>query len=281
MSLNGILERMIAGRWIAGESVSDAISVATRLNRRGVTAMVNYLGENFTEEKEVESAVKTYESVMAAASSVHARISLAVKPTELGLLIGQKTAEKNYSRLVALARKRKIFVWLDMEEHEYVDKTLAIYLKELGRGGVGICIQSYLRRSESDVKMLVRAGGVIRLVKGAYKEGASIAYQTRSEATKNYSRIMGYLFSKGGKFMIATHDDEMIREALELGRRHKARPSFAMLYGIRNNYAFSLAERGEDVSIYVPFGKAWAQYGYRRLKELENSKLFLRSLLGG
>ena len=96
MSLNGILERMIAGRWIAGESVSDAISVATRLNRRGVTAMVNYLGENFTEEKEVESAVKTYESVMAAASSVHARISLAVKPTELGLLIGQKTAEKRF-----------------------------------------------------------------------------------------------------------------------------------------------------------------------------------------
>lgn len=280
MSLNGIVEKALAGRWIAGENTDDALEAARRLNGKGVTAMINYLGEEFTNERDIDEAMNVYIDLMDAAEERKARISIAVKPTQLGLSIGRRAAERNYSELVKTARGQKIFVWLDMETHECVSDTIEMYLKEAGKGGVGICIQSYLKRSEKDVKRLVRHGAVIRLVKGAYSEGGRMAYRNRAETTKNYERLMEYLFGNARSFMVATHDESLIERALELKKESGARISFAMLNGIRNEYAFELAKKKEDVSIYVPFGGRWVSYGYRRLKELENSKLILRSLLG-
>ncbi len=279
MSLNGIVEKAIAGRWIAGERMEDAFSAARRLNGKGISAMVNYLGEDFTSEKDVRESVKVYCSLMDSARAGGLRISVAVKPTQLGLRISEKLAARNYSALAARARKSGIFLWLDMESHGFVEATIRMYRKEAKRGGVGICIQSYLKRSFGDAAALARSGAAIRLVKGAYSEDESIAYRSRAQTTENYIRIMKLLFRESGRVMIATHDERVIGKALELRRRGRARVSFAMLNGIRNRYAFRLAGEGEDVSIYVPFGGRWVSYGYRRLKELGNSAIVLRSLL--
>ena len=275
-----MLEKAIAGRWIAGERVSDALRVASSFNRKGIGVMVNYLGEDFSKTADVEETMGVYARLVSDSADREISISMAVKPTQLGLDLGRKYAQANYSALVKLARKNKIFVWLDMEGHEYVDDTIAIYLGESARGGVGICIQSYLRRSESDVKRLVRRGAVIRLVKGAYSESRRIAFPDRQKTTANYVLLMEYLFRHSKSFMIATHDASMIEKALELEKGSKADVTFAMLNGIRNDYAARLAKDGENVCIYVPFGGRWVSYGYRRTKELENSKLILRSLLG-
>lgn len=280
MAIGDLIEKAVAGKWIAGESINDAIDVAKKLNAKGVAAMINYLGEDLKKEEEVNDAMRCYRSLIFAASAYQVRTSIAVKPTQIGLTVSKKTANKNYSELAALARKYGIFVWLDMEAHEYVDDTIDLYNSEVRNCNVGICIQSYLRRSQNDIKSLVKKGGVIRLVKGAYREDVKIAYANRAETTKNYSDLMKYLFKNSRHFMIATHDEGLIKEALELKKGHKAHVSFAMLNGIRNEYAFKLAKKREDVSVYVPFGGRWVSYGYRRLKELENSKLILRSLLG-
>lgn len=278
MSLNQIVEKLVAGRWIAGESIADAIYVAKVLNTYGITAQINYLGEAFTEKSDVEKTVKTYRSLIDVASREKIKFSIALKLTELGLLINKSLALKNYSALVSYARSKNVFVFIDMEEHEYIDDTIRIYETEVKKGSVGICIQSYTRRSQDDIKRLVKKGAVIRLVKGAYKENDKIAYQTRQEITQNYIRLMDYLFKNSKRFMIATHDEEIISNALLQKKKSKADVSFEMLKGIRNKRAFELRQNGEDVSVYLPFGPKWIQYASRRLREAENIGLVLRSL---
>ncbi len=278
MTIGGAVEKAVAGRWIAGESIADAAKAAVAMNANGATAMVNYLGEDFNKEGDVSETVRTYRSLISETVSSKLRISIAIKPTQIGLLIGRKELAKNYSEIVSLARKHKTFVWLDMEQHQHVDDTINLYLKEVKKGGTGICIQSYLKRSDGDVRALVKKGGTIRLVKGAYRESADIAYPSRTETTKNYVLLMRYLFKNSESFMAATHDKKIITEALGLKKRSRAKVSFGMLNGIMNDYAYRLA-KSNNVSIYLPFGGRWVSYSYRRLKELENSKLILRSLL--
>ena len=279
MSASDAFERLIAGRWIAGEGIDDALEVAEALNQKGITAMINYLGEDFKDEKKIDDAIGTYLKLMKKAKEKGARISIAVKLTQLGLCISKETARKNYSRIVAAARGSGIFVWLDMEEYRYIQDTISIYETEAKRGGAGICIQSYPRRSMNDAKRIVKEKGIVRLVKGAYSAGKDIAYPTRAEATDNYGRIIDYLFKNSRSFMLATHDEKMISKALTLQKKSKADVSFAMLKGIRNRRAIGLAGEGQKVSVYVPFGSEWLSYTYRRMREFSNMKLVLRSLL--
>ena len=278
MSVGDAFERLIAGRWIAGESIDDALEVATTLNINGITAMINYLGEDFKDKRKIDDAIDTYLKLMKKAKEKKARISISVKLTQLGLCINKETAEKNYSRIVAAARKLGIFVWIDMEEYLYIGDTILIYESEVKKNGAGICIQSYPKRSMCDAKRIIKGKGIIRLVKGAYSASSGIAYPTRAESTDNYSRIMDYLFRNSKRFMLATHDEKMISKALALQKKSKADVSFAMLKGIRNRRAIELAEERQHVSIYVPFGSEWIAYTYRRMREFSNLKLVLRSL---
>lgn len=272
------MQKLITGRWIAGLDVDAALARAKELNAEGINAVINYLGEEFTEASDIRDSVKTYSLLIKRIVEQHIDAGISVKPTQLGLVLDKKLFMRNYAYLVKLARADNVFVWLDMEAHDWVAATLDAYQKYVKNGNTGICIQSYLKRSLDDVKRIVRSGGLIRLVKGAYSEDASIAYRSWEEKTENYQTIMRYLFLHSKRFTVATHDTNLINMALALNKKYKRKATFAMLNGIANNYAKTLALSGQKVSLYVPFGSRWLSYSYRRFKEFGNLILVLRSL---
>lgn len=281
ISARDFIEREMAGRWIAGPSLKDAIERARQIESKGMEPMINYLGEAFgsSDRKKVGEAVRTYKELISLMAKNRIKGSIAVKPTQLGLLISYKLLERNYSEIVKEAEKKGIFVWLDMEESKYVDDTIKLYKTHVKSRATGICIQSYLKRSEKDIKALSRYSAVVRLVKGAYKPEPETGFTSRAEVTKNYARLMRMLFETYKKFTIATHDTRMITEAMKLEKRYKKDVSFAMLNGIRNGYAESLASKGYNIFIYLPFGREWVSYSYRRLREASNFLLLVRSIL--
>jgi proline dehydrogenase len=273
------LERAIASKWIAGPSINDALRRAEHFNKLGMHAIINYLGEELTSEKEVEDAVEKYASIIREIKNNRLNASISVKITQLGLRIGKALAYKNYDKLAESARKNKVFLWLDMEASDTVDETIKAYERQVDKGNVGIAIQAYLRRSANDIRELVETNGVVRLVKGAYSEKREIVFQRKEEINKNYERLMLYLFKNARAFTLATHDSNMIEKGLELNKKYKKEVTYAMLNGIRNEYAKSLAEHGERVAIYIPFGHKWINYAYRRMRERRHVSLIMRSLI--
>lgn len=276
--VSDIAERLFAGRWIAGPYVKDAMDVALRFNSNGIGAIINYLGEALSDKKEISYTVDIYSSLIGSINSKSVNSQISIKPTQIGLDISYQYAKKNYLKLANAARKKGVFAWLDMEESSKVDDTIRLYYSALKLGNVGICIQSYLRRSEKDITQIASSGGIIRLVKGAYTEPEEVAYSNRAEVTQNYYRLMQIMFKNSGKFMIATHDMPIIKRALILNKKHHREIEFAMLNGIRNIDALSLAREGNDVRIYIPFGPSWLKYSIRRLREAGHASLVARSL---
>jgi proline dehydrogenase len=278
MSVGGFTEHILAGKWIAGEHIEDVIRVSRDLNSHKAASIINYLGESLHEQSDIDKTMKTYFGVIGEIKKNRIRADIAIKPTQLGLVVNKKLFRANSEKIINYAHANGIFVWFDMEEYNFVDNEISAYMNS-SRDNVGICIQSYLKQSFEDVKRIVKIGGTIRLVKGAYSEPGK-GFDTREETTANYIKIMNYLFEHSKRFTIGTHDTAVIEKALKLNKKYKRDVTYAMLKGIRNNYAFELAKNGEKVSIYVPFGERWISYSYRRLKELSNLKLIVRSLFG-
>lgn len=276
MSLGGIAERIFAGKWIAGEHINDAMRVSKTLNEHRVTAIINYLGESLQEKNDIDKTVEMYFEIIKMIKKNKIQADIAMKPTQLGLVISKKLFQMNSRKIIDYARLNGVFVWFDMEEYDFVKSEIGVYMLS-NQSNVGICIQSYLKQSLDDVKRVVKKGGTIRLVKGAYSEPEH-GFNNREETTTNYVKIMNYLFEHSKRFTIGTHDTSIIEKALKLNKKYKRDVTYAMLKGIRNNYAFELAKKGETISIYVPFGERWISYSYRRLKELSNLKLIVRSL---
>lgn len=276
----GLVERMFAGRWIAGPGIRDAIREATKIEGLGVTPILDYLGEDYSKKSEVNDSVREYLRLIADLSKHKIKANISMKPTQLGLRMSRTYASKNYSHIVREARKAGLFVWIDMEDSSTTDDTLKMYMEEVRKGGVGICIQSYLERSADDIRTLTKfsKNTNIRLVKGAYTTTDSSTMKDKRRIDGNYRSLMRYLFSNSEHFTIATHDDKMIHEALRLSRKHRSDVTFSMLRGIRTGYLLGLAESGARTSMYVPFGKEWVSYSYRRLKEAGHMSLIFRSL---
>ena len=273
-----ILEKLVAGRWIAGESIEDAIVLSKKFRKKRISTILNYLGEEFKSRKDVDETVDKYLALIRSISKEGVPSAISLKPTKLGLLISTSLAESNYARILRSAYAKKIFVWLDMETSKDVDFTLRIYKKHFHSGNSGVCIQAYLKRSRNDVAKITNWGGVIRLVKGAYNEPQTVAYKKKAEIDSNYLLLLRYLFSNSRKFMVATHDIKMIDAALRLGRNYNGQVTYAMLNGIRNKLAVELAKRN-NVAIYVPFGSRWVDYAYRRLREAGHLNIIVKSLL--
>lgn len=278
-NVQNFIEKAIAGRWISGSTIQDAITDSKEFNSKGIKTIINYLGESFTNDYEIAEAVDTYMRLIRYIAENGINADISVKPTQLGLLKDADTLKSNYSKIVAEARKAKIFVWLDMEEADYVDATIQLYLSELDGAGVGICMQSYLKRSEDDIRKILQKGSVIRLVKGAYSSTKNKSFNTREAVTSNYSKLMGMLFSQGAGFTLGTHDIKMIKEAQALNKEYRRDVTYAMLKGINNKYLLGLSKSGNKVAVYLPFGKRWLAYSYRRLKEAGHIKLILKSLM--
>ncbi|MCL4404366.1 MAG: proline dehydrogenase family protein [Candidatus Marsarchaeota archaeon] len=277
MDMGDILEHIFAGRWIAGTKLNDAIKSAQQFNAQGMKAIINYLGEEISDQHQVDQTMDMYVRVIRYIKNYNIKADISVKPTQLGLSITEAEALSNYSKLLKEARSSSVFVWLDMEGEHTVDSTIKMYLSEVQGGLTGICMQAYLKRTESDMQKLAKYGAIIRLVKGAYSASKSKSFTSHSEVTKNYAKLMQMEFEQFTEFTLATHDIEMIRKAQKLNETYKRKLTFAMLKGIRNGFAKELA-RDNRVSIYVPFGEQWVSYSYRRLKEAGHIKLVLKSL---
>ncbi len=280
-TLGSLLGKTLAGRWVAGAGINDAILRAESLNSMGMGVILNYLGEEFTKQGDVEETVLTYMRLINKIARERVVAGISLKPTQLGLRIGRRLAERNYNKIVRAARGKNVFVWLDMEAYDAVDATISMYARQVARRGVGIALQASLKRSQDDAKRIVGMKGVVRLVKGAYQEPRKIGVGGSKEVTHSYLRIMNYLFRNSDEFTIATHDGPLIREAMSLNRSYRRNVTYAMLNGIRNRYAQRLAATNNSVAIYVPFGARWLDYASRRLREQGHAALVLRSMLGG
>ncbi len=277
-SMNMVAERLLAGRWIAGAEVQNALEAARKLNNHSMRAIINYLGEGYTEQYRVDRAMGTYMRLIRYIEQTKVDADISVKMTQLGLLLGKEVAAKNYAELLFAARKARIFVWVDMEDAAYIDDTIDIYTSHLAGDMCGICIQAYLKRSEKDLLALLKRNAVIRLVKGAYSTSRNKGYTTKENVTNNFGKLMSMLFGKGREFTIATHDTTMVDMALRANKTARKDVTYAVLRGIMNKFALELAKQGESVSVYVPFGEEWISYSYRRLKEAGHLTLILRSL---
>ncbi len=279
-----------ARRFVAGETEADAVAAARELNSRGMAVNLDFLGENTTSEEEARSATEGYVSLAGLIAREGLQASVSIKLTQLGLDLGTELALENTRRVVAGSAAHGVAVEIDMESSEYVDRTLDIYeavQKEVG--GVGIAVQAYLRRTPEDVERLIGLGAKVRVVKGAYKEPKSIAYQSRKAVREAFMGVVEQLLqpearAKGVCAAIGSHDDVVLNHAAELVAREgidRKHYEYQFLYGIRRDLHDRLATAGEPVRIYVPFGTHWYPYFMRRLAERPaNLKFFLRALVG-
>ena len=287
--LRGIAERSAIGqrlssRFVAGTQVEDALRVTKAVNQLGLGVSIDNLGENVSNAGEARESAQLYHQLLdqIAARQLNANISL--KLTHMGLDVDGKLARDQVTGLVAKAASMKPenFVRVDMEGSAYTGRTLD-FVHELHRipgnqGCVGAVIQSYMRRSQADVDKLLGERIRIRLCKGAYKEPDDVAFQKKSEVDESYIRLMQTLMKSGVYHGLATHDENIIREAQAFATREKiARDAFEfqMLYGIRRDLQQSLAKDGWKVRVYIPFGTEWYPYLMRRLAERPANVLFI------
>jgi proline dehydrogenase len=279
------LSRPVVRRFVAGDTLADAIAAATTLSGKGLTTTLDQLGENVLTREEASEALASYTTTLdeMAARGLDANIS--VKLSMLGLDINDEVAYDNMQRLLERAAGIGGFVRIDMEGSAYTERTIQITEALHARfpGQVGTVIQAYLLRSDRDVERLIRLGMRVRLVKGAYAEPGSVALQRPREIDAAYARLMERLLEDGNYPAIATHDPALIRAtrgfALRMGIA-KSRWEFQMLYGVRREAQTTLAADGYGMRIYVPFGTDWYPYFTRRIAERPANALFvLRQLI--
>lgn len=263
--------RMGAQRFVAGQTIEQAIDTIRTLNREGMAATLDHLGEFVGSEREAMEAaefnVKTLEAIHRA--GVHS--SLSVKLTQMGLDINRELCLSNMRRILDKATGYGLLVTIDMENYSHCQVTLDIF-HELKKqyDNVGTVIQAYLRTSLEDVIRLGNAGAHLRIVKGAYKESPEVAYADKSEVDSNYVKLMDAQLLSAGFTAIATHDERIIETAKTFIQKHqipREKYEFQMLYGIRSNLQTALVAQGYPVRVYVPYGDDWYGYFMRRLAE--------------
>lgn len=277
-SRNGIA-RTMAGRFVAGETLDEAIAAVRAINARGMSATLDHLGENVSTREEATAATNAGGAIMRAIAEAGVRCNGSFKLTQLGLDHGEDFACENIRRVIEQAAQCDNFVRIDMEASEYVDRTLQIFYRLFERHkNVGVVIQSCLYRSESDLERLVQAGAHVRLVKGAYLEPATVAFQDKADVDASYVRLMEMLLCRGDRPAIATHDPRIIEATQRCARRNGIEPTrfeFQMLYGVRRDLQAKLVAQGYTVRIYVPYGSHWYPYLMRRMAERPANVMFV------
>lgn len=281
MAGNGPVRRL-ARRFVAGEEAAEALAAAERLNRQGLKATLDQLGEHVTTPAAAAAAAGEYVRLVEAIAARGLEANVSIKPTHVGLALpdGPAAAAANLRPVLERAAARGIFVRLDMEGSAYTQATLDLVrdLRAEGYVELGPVIQAYLYRSAVDVAALCREGARVRLCKGAYSEPPSLAFPRKAEVDANYERLMAYLLRRGRYPGLATHDERMIGEARRLAAAEEIGPErfeFQMLYGVRRELQTELVRVGYNVRIYVPYGSEWYPYFTRRLAERPANLLFL------
>ena len=269
----------LARRYIAGETIADAIAAARALNTARIKATIDNLGENVTDERETAASVNEYIELLERISSEGVDSTVSLKLTHMGLDISDELAYANARAVVKKAHELDNFVRLDMEGSKYTQRTIEILLRLHGEyRNCGVAIQCMLRRSPSDVSLLTGKGASVRLVKGAYKESPEIAFSAKGEVDASYSTLMRELLLGGTRPAIATHDEKLINEAIRFAAGNnipKDRFEFQMLLGIKRTLQRKLAGEGYTVRVYVPYGSNWLPYTLRRLRERRENVYFV------
>jgi proline dehydrogenase len=264
--------RSVARRFIAGETIEDAIDAARRLADRGLKLTLDYLGESAPTRDEADRATREYRHIVEQIARAGIERNLSIKLTQLGLDVDRATCIDNMRRILEPAVEHGFFIRVDMEGSAYTEQTLEICqtLWSHDYRNIGVVLQSCLLRSERDLESVVGLGMRVRLVKGAYREPKSIAYQQKADVDAAYVRMMRTLLDRGTYPAFGTHDEAIIRDTRQYAaerRRGADTFEFQMLYGIRRDLQASLVAEGQRMRVYVPFGRQWFPYFMRRLGE--------------
>lgn len=270
----------IAKQWIAGNTVDDALISAKKAYKSRRHAIINKLGEYHTSKKQIRISIEEYQKIVKSFRKWKIRGAISVKPTQIGLSISQKECYRNFEKIILDARNANVFVWLDMESSEHTDEIIEIYHTFFSKyERLGIALQANLKRTENDLNDLLDIGAKIRLVKGAYREKASISFKTRQDVDNNFVKLMKILFRKGNEFAIASHDTKIIKKAQSLSKKYPKKFEFQFLKGIREELKPDLIKKKFIVSDYIPYGVNWLPYSIRRIKERKRNILLLGSSL--
>jgi proline dehydrogenase len=263
--------RYFAGRYIAGETLQDAVQTVRQLNSEGVCATLDVLGEDVTKGEEAARSRQQSNEVLLTIHRENLDSNLSIKLTSLGLKLDKKICTENVRQILKTASRHNIFVRFDMEDSTCTTDTIDIFRtlhKQFSK--TGIVVQAYLHRTEEDVRELLKEKVNFRLCKGIYKERKEIAFQSREEVQQNYVMVLEMMLKKKSYVGIATHDSVLIEAAERLIREMKLRRNqyeFQMLLGVRPELRRRLVRDGHKVRLYVPFGEHWYGYSTRRFKE--------------
>lgn len=278
METSAVAQRL-STRFVAGETLEQALAVARQLNQEGITVTLDHLGESVTSLEEAAEARDVYLRTLEAIHAGGIRGNVSLKLTQFGLDLSYAECLANVDQLVRRAAELGSFVRVDMESSEYVDRTLELVRTLHARhGAVGVVIQAYLYRSKDDIANLCAEKIRVRLCKGAYLEPASAAFPQKSDVDRNFVQLTQQLLTNGVYPAIATHDEAMIGQTRQfVTSRSIGREcfEFQMLYGIRRDLQRQLVAEGYGLRLYVPFGKAWYPYYMRRLAERPANVLFI------
>ncbi len=270
---------LFAKRFIAGESLAEALSVIRKIKDRGFRTTVDILGESVTHVDQAKVATEEYCELISRLSEKGLELNISLKPTMLGLDISKELCFENVRKILKRAKEVDAFVRIDMEGSNTTDDTLELvrrWHQEYPK--MGTVIQTMLKRSSADVEALIKDGIPIRLCKGAYKEPEEIAFKDKKDVDRQYATLACELISSGIYHGIATHDEKLINEIKEYATCHdisKDAFEFQMLYGIRSGLQEDLLREGWRVRVYIPYGKHWFKYTIRRLRERKENIWFV------
>jgi len=283
----------VASRFVAGETLDDAMRAARELSAKGMCIAVDYLGESVRDPAESEAARDQILLLLDRIKAENLNAYVSVKLSQLGVKLSEELAVANLQMLLERAKQYGLRIRIDMEDSPLLEQTLRIYhrLRDTdGYTNVGVVIQAYLYRSEADVQKLAMEGAWVRLVKGAYMEPASIAFPHKADTDANFVRLIRLMLdrdacARGAHTAVASHDEEMVQATIDFARANEIPVSsfeFQMLYGIRRELQGSLLAQGYNVRVYVPYGTAWYPYFMRRLAERPaNLWFFISNLFRG
>jgi proline dehydrogenase len=275
-----------ARRFIAGETLEDALRAASTLNRAGMSVILNHLGEHVRNAEEARASYRSYLEILELLARRKIDGTITVKPTQIALELDYALCRELTLQLVRDAAAAGSFVEIDMEHSATTEATVALF-EHVRRqhDNVGLAVQSYLRRTRADLERLRPLRPKIRLVKGAYQEPPDVAFPDKREVDQSYSELMGVLFADGFFPAIGTHDEALLAEAKALAARHRRGPNeweTQMLMGIRRDLQDQLVREGYRMRVYVTYGTEWVPYFMRRLAERPaNVGFVLRSLMKG
>lgn len=271
----------MASRFVAGETIEEAMAAVRTLNARGITASLDLLGESVHREEEARATAQAYLDILDRIQANRLDANVSIKLTAMGLDVSEELCVANMQMVLERAQQYGSFVRLDMESSQYTDRTLHMFEHRLYPSfpkNVGIVLQSYLRRTAADVEFANRLGCRVRICKGAYQEPATVAFPDKRDVDENYVRCMHSLMCDGNYPGLATHDERIIAEAKRFAAEkgiESHRYEFQMLYGVRRDLQERLVRQGYRMRVYVPFGTQWYPYLMRRLAERPANVAFM------